>query len=85
VPEIKSSNPHNYTGKVTLQRVHLDMGGYDNIGAYWGRGAPLYWYFCEDMPQHTIGREGHFRARDRKAAKAHLRAMSLMSECRFWN
>lgn len=41
-------------GKLRLARVQLDRGGYDNGGAYWGFGAPLYrayddhgWeYFC---------------------------------------
>lgn len=25
-----------------LARCYLDAGGYDNGGAYWGHGAPLY-------------------------------------------
>jgi len=26
----------------SLAKVHLDKGGYDKIGTYYGRGAPLY-------------------------------------------
>lgn len=29
-------------GKVRLFRVNLDSGGYDDGGAYWGIGTPLY-------------------------------------------
>ena len=29
-------------GTVRLFRVHLDAGGYDDGGAYWGHGAPIY-------------------------------------------
>lgn len=31
-------------GKLSLQRVRINAGGYDSGGAYWGLGAPLYWY-----------------------------------------
>lgn len=37
-----------YAGKITLRRVHLDQGGYDTNGTYFGHGEPLYWYACED-------------------------------------
>lgn len=29
-------------GKIRLFRVRLDAGGYDDGGAYWGIGEPLY-------------------------------------------
>ncbi len=29
-------------GKVKLFQVRLDSGGYDNGGAYWGPGEPLW-------------------------------------------
>ncbi len=29
--------------KLHLQRIKLDSGGYDDGGAYWGFGSPLYW------------------------------------------
>ena len=28
---------------VYLTRVQLDSGGYDNGGAYWGLGLPVWW------------------------------------------
>lgn len=33
------------TGKIRLFRVRLNAGGYDDGGAYWGGGQPLY---CAD-------------------------------------
>jgi hypothetical protein len=32
----------NYARVVRLFQVRLDTGGYDDGGAYWGTGAPLY-------------------------------------------
>lgn len=29
-------------GRGSLERVHIDAGGYDNGGAYWGHGERLY-------------------------------------------
>jgi hypothetical protein len=51
--------------KVRMQRVRLDSGGYDSGGAYWGRGAPLYWAGSDCGLV-----EMWFRAADRDAAKA---------------
>lgn len=28
--------------KLHLERIRLNMGGYDSGGAYWGTGTPLY-------------------------------------------
>ena len=33
---------------VSVFCVHLDSGGYDDGGAYWGTGAPLY---CAQCPE----------------------------------
>jgi hypothetical protein len=30
------------TKRLYLRRLHLDSGGYDEGGAYWGHGEPLY-------------------------------------------
>jgi hypothetical protein len=51
-----------------LRRVVIDSGGYDNGGAYWGFGAPLYRYESFDGDA-----EGYLRAADREAAKAAVR------------
>lgn len=53
--------------KLHLERVRLDSGGYDNGGAYWGSGDPL-WYAHSDNGTEYVG--FFFRARDRAAAKA---------------
>ena len=54
---------------VTLCRVDINPGGYDNGGAYWGTGAPLYWVesVCGTLSEY-------FRAADRTAARAHVLA-----------
>jgi hypothetical protein len=82
---MSAGNPHNYKGKVSLQRIRLNSGGYDAMGRYYGTGQRLYYYFCEDAPKHVLCRDGFFRASDRSAAKAHVRSLPLMSECKFYN
>ena len=56
-------------GKMHLQRVRLDRGGYDSGGAYWGTGMPLYRYEDEDAGNV----QGYLRARNREDAKAQIR------------
>lgn len=55
-------HPH----KFSLVRVKLDNGGYDQGGAYWGHGQPLYWAEAGAV-------ERWFRAKDRDAAKKTIR------------
>jgi hypothetical protein len=55
-------------GKIHLQRVRLDSGGYDSGGAYWGRGTPLWYAMDQD------GNSRFFRAASRDAAKASILA-----------
>ena len=58
-----------------LRRVRLDHGGYDEGGAYWGTGAPLYRFETGEGPDDlTAWPTGFLRARDRQDAKAKLRA-----------
>jgi hypothetical protein len=59
--------PSTEGAKWTLQRVRIDRGGYDSGGAYWGIGQPLFW--ANDGESDV-----YFRARNRAAAKAHVRA-----------
>jgi hypothetical protein len=35
--------PGSYSGLLYLKRIHLNSGGYDKHGAYFGLGQPLYW------------------------------------------
>lgn len=49
-----------------LFRVRLDSGGYDDGGAYWGIGAPLYCATDEDQFRHFT------RACDRQAAAGYF-------------
>lgn len=53
-----------------LMRCPLDNGGYDQGGAYWGLGEPLYYY---EGPLSDIS--GYIRGRTRELAKAGVRKM----------
>lgn len=55
-------------GKLYLQRVRLDSGGYDSGGAYWGHGEPLY--VATDHEDVTL----FVRGVDRDDAKDAVRA-----------
>ena len=58
-----------------LRRVRLDRGGYDQGGAYWGIGAPLYRFEAGEGPDKlTAWPAGFLRDCDRQDAKAKLRA-----------
>lgn len=56
------------TGPLYLRRIRINNGGYDDGGAYWGLGSPLY--YVEDHD----GNSQFFRARNREAAKAKISA-----------
>lgn len=53
-------------GKFYLMRVPLNSGGYDKGGAYWGIGAPLYYF------EGPSGVSGYVRGRMRSMAKAEV-------------
>lgn len=55
-------------GKISLQRVLLNSGGYDRGGAYWGLGQPLW------LAQDQAGNSRIFRAASRNKAKAAILA-----------
>ena len=59
--------------RFSLQRVRLDHGGYDDGGAYWGAGAPLYRYAPTEARNGECP-EGFLRAAVRAAAKAQILA-----------
>ena len=56
-----------------VQRVRLNRGGYDDGGASWGAGAPLYRYAAAEARNGECP-EGFLRAADRAAAKAQILA-----------
>jgi hypothetical protein len=65
----RHTGPHyleTSAGRLRLVRVRINAGGYDNGGAYWGLGAPL-WYV-----QDQDGNSQFFRAGSREAAKEKL-------------
>lgn len=54
-------------GKLYLRELHLNGGGYDSGGAYWGLGQRLYW--ASDGAAFDL----YVRAADRDDAKAAVR------------
>lgn len=56
-----------FAGKLTLHRVHIDAGGYDPNGTYFGTGWPIFWY-SDDEGQV----DGVLRATNIKAARDEL-------------
>ena len=38
----------SFDGRLFLERVRLNQGGYDRLGTYFGSGDPLYWCCSED-------------------------------------
>jgi hypothetical protein len=59
-------------GKLSLQRVRLNSGGYDSGGAYWGIGEPLY--VATDHENTTV----FVRAMTRNGAKHAVRLRLAM-------
>lgn len=43
----------NPTTPFELRRIRINQGGYDDGGAYWGTGQPLYWY-CAYETDDTV-------------------------------
>ena len=64
----RESPVEDFTGPVCLQKVPMIDGDYDEGGAYWGGGTPLYCAW--DDEGHAI----YFRAKDSSAAKKKLPA-----------
>lgn len=63
--------------KLQLQRVRINSGGYDDGGAYWGLGSPLYVVMDRD------GDRVYFRASGREDAKRIVRE-SYGDDARFY-
>lgn len=62
-----NDNLSNFAGvKSHLERVHLDSGGYDKGGAYWGHDEPLFVLYADI----DGGIKYFIRAKNRDAAKA---------------
>lgn len=70
-----SPGDHDAPLKFRLFRVNVDSGGYDDGGAYWGQGAPLYCaeaapVWDESMGLDCDGARHFMRARDSSEAAA---------------
>lgn len=69
----RSQTPSEYVkGKLRLYQVRLDSGGYDNGGAYWGHGEPL-WRCMGETEDPEMEIDWFFRASTRHEAKAIVR------------
>lgn len=58
-------------GRMSLVRVRINSGGYDDGGAYWGIGQPLY---CATDSSDETEIRVFVRAPDRQTAKSLVRA-----------
>lgn len=65
-PTIREASPE-FSDRLTLRRVHLNSGGYDCNGTYFGTGVPLYWYADADGKIDAM-----LRATDREDAKRRI-------------
>lgn len=60
--------PETCASRFYLRRIPIDSGGYDQGGAYWGCGAPIYFAESEDGAAFLT-----MRAWDRDGAKEQVR------------
>jgi len=67
----------DFAGKLVLRRVHLDAGGYDGNGTYFGDGEPLYWFADADGMIDRM-----LRAKDRAEAKRKI--LAIHPKARFY-
>ena len=67
--------------KFSLRRVRLNNGGYNNMGHYYGRGAPLY-EFDNDATPCRGDEGGTVRASDRAHAKRQI--LAIYPDARFY-
>lgn len=65
-------------GKCHLQKIPLDSGGYDQGGAYWGLGEPLY------CAQDAEWAQLFLRATSREDAKRKLDEHPLAHDLEFY-
>lgn len=68
-PNWNDGMPRDLPRKFYLRRINLDSGGYDNGGAYWGIGAPLYLAETQSVEGEVVE---YIRAANRDAAKAEI-------------
>jgi hypothetical protein len=54
----------DFDGELTLRHIHIDSGGYDPNGTYFGTGEPLYWFASDDGEIDAV-----LRASDRDNAE----------------
>ena len=59
--------------KFHIERVRINQGGYDDGGAYWGIGAPLYHAWGETPP---VINTGYYGLTDDADQEIYLRAYS---------
>lgn len=65
--------------KFRLYQLRLDNGGYDNAGAYWGHGEPLYRAFGDGAEEVQ---EVFIRALSRENARGQVR--KWFPNCKFY-
>jgi hypothetical protein len=62
--------PADFSGRISVRRVHLNAGGYDSNGTYFGSGTALYWAASDDGEiDYMLRAPGREAARDKVLAK----------------
>jgi hypothetical protein len=62
-----NAGPVELAYKFRLQRLRIDAGGYDEGGAYWGLGKPLFMAWDDATAGRRV--DLFFRAESREAAR----------------
>lgn len=68
-------------GCIWIERVPLNASGYDEGGAYWGQGAPLWWIASLDR-NATL--DYYTRAQTRDEALANLATAGIAYNMAVW-
>jgi len=63
----------NPAGKLVIERVRLNRGGYTSSGRYFGGGAPLYRVMNDDSADGVV--DFYIRAASRASAGREVRSM----------
>jgi hypothetical protein len=81
-PSKRKAGSRRKSLQYAVSRVHINRGGYDTHGRYWGVGAPLYLVESRDFGAYT-----YVRAPDAKAAlsKGEPEIERKIAQERRWN
>lgn len=71
---------YDFDGKIFLEMIPLDEGGYDRLGTYFGIGDPLFWYHSEEGEIDAMIRAESFDDAKKKILLRYRKAQVLKEE-----